>query len=278
MPILLGALSSLLIGISDTLGRSVSRRVNSVTHVATAMLAGILIALAIALAAGHEWISSDMVRGAVSGVLLAIALALMYRGMAISSAAVTSPLVAVFVGLIPLLWDLVRGATLSTMALLGCAMALVSLVLTTFNPNLGTRIRPGLLYGFASGLLFGVALITVGETSEASGAWPAVSQRVAGFAALVLFASRRAVPIFTPTRLLPLSVISGIAGTAGIVAFVIGAQKGDIGVVSVAGSMFPAVVVVLSTIFDDDEVRWWQALGIAGSIGGLSLIALGSSG
>jgi len=39
--------------------------------------------------------------------------------------------------------------------------------------------------------------------------------------------------------------------------------------------MFPAVTTGLATVFDDDQLRWWQAIGIAGAIAGTALIALG---
>lgn len=275
MPILLGALSSLFIGVSDAIGRSVSRRVDAISHVATAMLAGVGVAAVIAVVSGDDLIGRDLIRGGVSGLFIASALALLYHGMAVSSAAVTSPVAAVFVGLIPLAWDLARGAVLGATVLTGCIVALSSLALTTLNPNLADRVRSGVVFGVVSGVLFGISLIVVGETAESSGAWPAATQRLAGFAAMAALAWHRSVPVFSPGRLRRLSAVSGLVGTLGIVAFVIGLQRGDIGVVSVAGSMFPAVTAVLSAVFDDDELRWWQTIGIAGSLTGLALIALG---
>jgi drug/metabolite transporter (DMT)-like permease len=278
MPVLLGALSAALIAVSDTLGRSGSRRVSPVSHVSTAMAAGVGTAVVLALVLSNDLIAADVGRGALSGLLASTALALLYKGMADSSAAIASPVAAVFVGLIPLVWDLAGGADLSGLAAVGCGIGIGSLALTTFNPNLGNRVLGGLAYGLVGGVLFGAVLILLGATSEASGAWPVAAQRFVGFITMVFFAMRTAAPVFLPRRLLVLGILSGVAGTSGIVAFAVGAQTGDLGVVSVAASMFPAGVAVLSRLFDEDELHWWQAIGIAGAIAGTALIALGSDG
>ena len=278
MPVLLGAVSAVLIAVSDTLGRSGSRRVSPVSHVSTAMVAGVATALTWAIVLGNDLVGGDVVRGALSGLLASTALALLYKGMADSSAAVASPVAAVFVGLIPLAWDVARGADLTALAGAGCAIGIASLALTTLNPNLGDRVITGLAYGLAGGVLFGATLILLGETSEASGAWPVAAQRLVGFVTMILFAMRTSVPVILPRRWVALGLLSGVAGTSGIVAFAIGAQTGDLGVVSVASSMFPAGVAVLSRLFDDDELHWWQGVGIAGAITGTALIALGSDG
>ena len=277
MPVLLGAVSAILIAVSDALGRSGSRRVSPVSHVSTAMIAGVVTGLVWALVLRNDVIGEDLVRGALSGVLASAALALLYKGMADSSAAVASPVAAVFVGLIPLLWDVSSGAELTALAAVGCGVGISSLALTTFNPNLGNRVVAGAAYGLAGGVLFGAVFILLGATSEDSGAWPVVTQRLVGFMTMALLAARTAVPVVLPRRWLAIGLVSGTAGTTGIVAFAVGAQTGDLGVVSVASSMFPAGVAVLSKLFDDDELHWWQMIGIAGAITGTALIALGSA-
>lgn len=276
MPILLGALSSLFIGVSDTLGRSATRRSNAPAVVGTAMFAGAITATILAFIVPSEAIGRDLLFGCVSGVFMASALAVMYRGMATSSAAVVSPLAAVGTAFLPLVWDLARGAHLGVVSAVGCAVAIVSLVFTTYNPNLGSAVRSGVLHGLAAGALFAAALVFVGETSEASGAWPAVSQRATGFIAMALLATRQVGGLGLARNVRTIGLLSGTFGTVGIVSLIVGIQRGELGEVAVAGSMYPAVVAVLSAVFDDDQLRWWQGIGIGGAITGIALIALGS--
>lgn len=275
MPILLGALASLFIGISDTLGRSGAKRANSFSVVTLLMAVGVPITVVASLVVGGDLIGRDLLFGAASGLLIATGLGVNYRGMAETSAAIVSPVGAVLAALFPLLWDVFGGTRPSGLAWAGCAIALVSLGFTTFNPNLGGRIALGVAFGLASGVLFGAGIIFLGETMEASGSWPIVAQRSVGMVAVAVLAKSQGAPLMMPTGVRPIGVLAGLAGGIGMVCLIIGTQTGDLGEVAVAGSMFPAVVAVLSAVFDGDELRWWQGIGIAGAILGTALIALG---
>lgn len=239
------------------------------------MSIGVVISLTAALAMGSEWRIADIVSGGISGLLVAGGLGVAYRGMADSSAAVVSPISAVFAALLPLVWDIIDGLRPGALVSVGCAIAIASLALTTFNPELGGKVRIGVLYGILAGLLFGGGVVFVANTAEASGVWPAVSQRIVGFLLMAAVATRRSLPVFLPGPLRKIGWLSGLFGTCGMISWVIGSQRGDLGTVSVAGSMYPAVVAVLAASFDDDQIRWWQGIGIFGAIGGMALIALG---
>jgi len=274
VPILLGVLASLFVGISDTFGRVSSRRADSVSHVATQMLTGVAVALPVPFVLGNSLIGRDLLSGALSGVFVAGGLAVVYRGMALSSAAVVAPTAAVLAALVPLAWDIVGGTRLQSLEIIGCVVAIGALGLTTFNPDLGDRIREGMMLALFGGILFGLSIVFAADTSEASGAWPAVSQRAVGFVAMVPLALHRRVPVLLPPNVRRFGLAGGVAGAIGMIAWVLGAQLGDLGTVSVISSTYPAVVALLAARFDDDQIRWWQAIGIAGAIAGSALIAL----
>ena len=277
MPILLGALSAIFIGISDTFGRASARRADAVSHVSTQMFVGFFVALVMTQIVDSTFLVPDLVSGAISGVFVGVGLSIVYKAMAESSSAVTAPVAGVVVALLPLGWDvLFGGARLGALAGVGCAVAIGSLVLVTYNPRLGKGVvRSGLLLALTGGVFFGLAVIFAGDTSAESGVWPAVSQRALAFLAMVVIARRRSIPIFLPKRVMTLGVFGGITGAFGMAALIVGSQQGDLGTVSVVGATYPAVIVVLSTLFDDDEMRWWQGVGVAGAIAGTALIALG---
>ncbi len=275
MPLLLGVLASLFIGISDTCGRASSRRADSISHVSTQMLVGVFVTFPLVVALGSEPIGRDLVSGAGSGVAVACGLAVVYHAMAAASSSVVAPIAAVIAALLPLVWDLMTGGSLTALSGLGCALAVVSLALSSMTGDLGDRLRSGVTLAIAGGALFGLAIVLVADTSEASGAWPANIQRVTGFVSMVVLARMRNVPVFLPTGVRRFGLAGGVAGGLGMVAWAVGAQQGDLGTVSVVSSTYPAVVVVLATLFDDDTIRWWQAVGIVGAIAGTALIALG---
>ncbi len=273
MPILLGVLASLAIGISDTCGRASAKRADSVSHVSVQMFVGAIVAVPVALILGSQLIGVDVIKGALSGVSIAIGLSIVYKAMSEASSAVVAPTAAVLAAVLPLGWDLIGGTRLSTLAGIGCAIALVSLGLTTFDPDLGDRVKTGLFWAVIGGTFFGLSIVFVGDTSTESGAWPAAIQRLTGFVAMIPVARQRKVPLTLPPGVRRFGLLGGIAGAVGMVAWAIGAQQGDLGTVSIAAATYPAVVAVL-TLFDGDRLRWWQGLGILGAIAGTILIAL----
>ena len=273
MPVLFGLLASLGIGISDYLGRYCTRRSNATTTVATALMAGMGLALLLTVVVPSERLTRDIAMGAASGLTIGFALMFLYQGMAVSSTAVVSPLVAFFVAVVPLLWDVAGGADLSAAAIVGVTLAIAGIVITTISPDLRGRIGLGLMFAVASGLLFGIGMTIVGETDIDSGVWPAAGQRSVAWLTLLAYARIKSLPPLLPRELVWRGALSGAAGTAGMAMFILGAQRGSLGPVAVASSMFPAVTAVLAYLFDQEELRWWQAVGIAVALVGVALIA-----
>jgi len=275
MPIVLGALASVLIGCSDFLGRYGTRRSNAVTATSGAMLGGAISALIALALIPSVYALRDVALGASSGLLVGVALALLYEAMATSSAAVAGPLVALGAALIPLGWDALLGNRPSGLVLVGVVVAISSLLLVMYSPVLKGTLRRGVGLSLIASVLFGVSFIMVGEAGDDSGVWAPAAQRVTALVVMLTLATARRVPRLPPRSLMVPMLISGTCGSLAIVAFALGAQQGSLAIVAVSASMFPAVSATLAALFDEDTLRWWQMIGIMGVIGGISLMALG---
>ena len=275
MPIVLGALASVLIGCSDFLGRYGTRRSNAVTATSGAMLGGAISALIALALIPSVYALRDVALGASSGLLVGVALALLYEAMATSSAAVAGPLVALGAALIPLGWDALLGNRPSGLMLVGVVVAISSLLLVMYSPALKGTLRRGIGLSLVASVLFGVSFTMVGEAGDDSGVWAPAAQRVTALVVMLALATARRVPRLPPRSLMVPMLISGTCGSLAIVAFALGAQQGSLATVAVSASMFPAVSATLAALFDEDTLRWWQMIGIMGVIGGISLMALG---
>lgn len=277
MSILLGIAAAITIGLSDAFGRASSLRgQSSATHVITQMFVGTLVVLPFALVTNSAPIGRDLVFGALSGIFVALGLAAIYRAMADSSAAVTIPLAGVLAILLPLIWDLASGTRLSGTAALGCAVALVSLILVSFDGTMDpATLRRGLTLAVFGGLLFGLTFLFAGSTSPESGAWPAVTNRGFGLLGILAVAKAQGAPLLLAPSVRKFGIIGGIAGAIGMLSIIVGAQIGSLGLVSVLAGSSPAVTVVATSVFDEDRVSRTQALGVGGAIAGAALIALG---
>jgi drug/metabolite transporter (DMT)-like permease len=276
VPIVLGALASVLIGCSDFLGRYGTRRSNAITATSGAMLGGAVSGLIALVLIPSVFAGRDVALGVSSGLLVGIALALLYEAMATSSAAVAGPLVALGAALIPLGWDLARGNRPSGLVFVGVVVAIASLLLVMYSPALKGTLRRGIGLSLMASVLFGVSFAMIGEAGDDSGVWAPAAQRVTALIVMLGLATARHVPRLPPRPLLGPMLISGTCGSLAIVAFALGVQQGDsLAAVAVSASMFPAVSATLAAAFDEDTLRWWQMIGILGVIGGISLMALG---
>ena len=274
MPIVLGALASVLIGCSDFLGRYGTRRSNAITATSGAMLGGAVSGLvALALIPG-VFAASDIVLGAASGLFVGVALALLYEAMATSSAAVAGPLVALGAALIPLGWDVLLGNRPSGLVLVGIVVAIASLLLVMYSPALKGTLRRGIGLSLMASVLFGASFVMIGEAGDDSGVWAPAAQRVTALVMMLGLATARHVPRLPRRPLMGPMLISGTCGSLAIVAFALGTQQGSLATVAVSASMFPAVSATLAAAFDEDTLRWWQMIGILGVITGIALMAL----
>ena len=272
---LLGVLASVFIGVSDYYGRFCARRSHAMTSVGTAFIGGLGVTAVLLFFVPSAIDYEALVLGAASGALMAFALSAMWHSMAISSAAVASPVVAAFTALGPLGYGFVTGERPSRVVGAGIALAVVGLLVAVIVPDLGGRLQAGIMFAVLAGACFAIATVLLGRTNLDSGMWPAVSQRLV--ATVLMLAATRAmrVPQVLPRTLRLAGLVGGIVGGAGMASLIAGLQRGPVGEVAVAGSLYPVVTIALAVLFDEDRLHWWQTTGIAAVLSGTTLMTIG---
>ena len=275
MPVLLGVLASVLIGVSDYFGRYCTRRTQAMTSVSTAFIGGLGVTAVLLYFVPSTIGYEALVLGAVSGALMAVALSAMWHSMAISSAAVASPIVAAFTALGPLVYGLATGERPSRVVAAGIALAIVGLLAAVIIPDLGGRLRAGIAFAVLAGTCFAVATVLLARTSLDSGMWPAVSQRMVAMLLMLVATRAMRIPQVLPRGLRLPGLIGGMVGGAGMATLIAGLQRGPVGEVAVAGSLYPIVTIALAVLFDEDRLRWWQVIGITAVLAGTSLMTIG---
>ena len=275
MPVLLGVLASVFIGVSDYYGRYCARRAHAMTAVGTAFIGGLGVTVVLLYFVPSTIGYEALVLGAVSGALMAVALSAMWHSMAISSAAVASPIVAAFTALGPLVYGLATGERPSRIVAAGIALAIVGLLAAVIVPDLGGRLRAGIAFAVLAGACFAVATVLLARTSLDSGMWPAVSQRLVASVVMLVATRAMRIPQVLPRTLRLPGLIGGMVGGAGMATLIAGLQRGPVGEVAVAGSLYPVVTIALAVLFDEDRLRWWQVIGITAVLAGTTLMTVG---
>jgi drug/metabolite transporter (DMT)-like permease len=271
MAALLALLSSITWGSADFLGGLASRRVGALRVLTVSYPAGFLAIVPIAI-----WVipgnpSPDIMGWAVAaGAVGATGMVMFYGALARGAMGIISPLTAVMSAGIPVTVGLFRGEGLGWLAILGIIAAAIAVILISRERGEHLRTSPlslGLALG--SGVSFGFYLTVLGLAPIDSGIWTATIARVVS-SVLVIGA---AIMVLRPRWASPfpwtLALVAGSLDALANGIFQLAAQRGDLAIVAVIGSLYPAATLFLARIFLRERMSSIQAIGV-----GLALAAI----
>lgn len=275
MGLLFGALAAIFIGSSDFFAARSGRHAPSITVVRTAMVsAGVLTPILLLVIPSHV-IGGHLLIAAGSGVCMAIGLSMLYQGYRIAPMGIVGPSASVLLAVVPIVYDLVTGTTLKAITMVGMALGLLALGLTSYVKGGKGSPMMGFVLGSTSGILFGVGFTMLSRT-KASGLTPVIAQRWAAFAVLALMLPFDKGPLFTwNTKARWTGIWCGVFAGAGMACLQLGFKYASAGIVSVASSQFATVAVLLAVVFNKEHLRWWQSIGVTLTAIAVALMAAG---
>ena len=277
MAALLALLSSLTWGSADFLGGLASRRVGALRVLTVSYPAGFvaIVPIAIWVIPGNP--SPDIIGWATAaGAVGAAGMIMFYGALARGTMGIISPLTAVMSAGIPVTVGLFLGEGLGWLAILGIIAAAVAVFLISRERGEHLRTSPlslGLALG--SGIGFGFYLTVLGLAPIDSGIWTATIARAVSSilvigAAIIVLRPRWASP-FPWTLALVAGSLDALAN--GI--FQLAAQRGDLAIVAVIGSLYPAATLFLARIFLRERMSGIQATGVALALAAIVALSLG---
>jgi drug/metabolite transporter (DMT)-like permease len=178
---------------------------------------------------------------------------------------------------VPVLWDvLVLGTSPSTITSVGLMLGVIAIALSSYERENSDNGSASLLIASLAGVVLGILLILLSYIGHDAGASPLLIQRIVAFLVAISVARATGPRIFPSERsAFIVSFVAGIFGIAAVVLFVLALREGSLAVVSVAGSQYAAVAVLLGVAIRGQRMWWWQALGLGGSSLAVALIAIG---
>lgn len=281
--VFLGLLTAVFFGAGDFFGGLSCKRVSVAVVIALAHLIGLVGATIAAVFIAEEFLAIDFLIGAIAGLAGGVGLALLYRGLARGPMAVVAPLTAVTSAAVPAFWGVAGGESFSALAWIGIAIAGVAIVLTSLpSGQLASSRLTGqvIIEALLAGVFFGVLFILFDETSSTTAPWPVVGSRVATAGALLMWlqlarpAELRGIRS-TAAQTLPLIALTGLFDTLSNVLFLIATQIGDLTIVAVLSSLYPASTVVLARVVLDEKMTRIQLAGLVAALTATALIAIG---
>jgi drug/metabolite transporter (DMT)-like permease len=272
----LALVSSLAWGSADFLGGQLAKRYAAFFVVGVSQAVGLLLMLVSATASG-EWSAPGgwlpwAVLASLSGFT---GLGLFYAAMATGAVGVVSPITALG-GLGPIVLGLFLGDRPSGVQYAGLVVALIGVVLAS-GPELSgdTGARPVLL-AIGATVLFGVCLVAIAMGSQTSAVMTMTGMRatttavlaVAGVAAL-LTGRRQTAP---GPRDVGVMATIGVLDVSANLLYGVATTSGVLSLVSVLGSVYPVVTVLLAWQFLGERLTAIQYAGVALALGGVAAI------
>jgi drug/metabolite transporter (DMT)-like permease len=279
LAVVLAFSSSLCWGLADFLGGLQSRVRPLVTVLLVAQVAAVAIGVVFVVASGDAF--PDLGPAALAtgaGIAGCAALAAFYRGLAIGTMSIVAPVSATGAA-VPVLVGLAEGERPGTLQVAGIAIAMAGIVLAAREPGgaePSRAVRTSLLLAGLAALGFGTFFVLIDRATELGGApWSLLLVRVGEVALLgaLALALRPRMPSGAGDAA-PLLLI-GVLDFAATAFFALATEQGLLSVVSVVGSLYPAVTVVLARLVLAERVARSQEVGVVLTLAGVVAISAG---
>ena len=277
MASLLALLSSAMWGTADFFAGRLSKKHHPFAVLGVSQIFGLVVGILIVVISGN-WqgkvggFDGFLIPGALAGLFGYIGLACLYEGLSTGRMGVVSPISSLST-VIPLAYALITGDVLSTITLIGVAIALVG-VFCASGPELsqGLPLKPILLaLGAAAG--FGLALTFIAIGSQSSALLTMVAMRGATFFVTISLGIKYRTTGKFSKKNMPILIFIGAADFLANLLLGIACTKGLVSVAMVFGSLYPIATAVLAYKFLQERLLKVQYLGIALAVIGVSIIS-----
>jgi drug/metabolite transporter (DMT)-like permease len=279
LAVALALASSLCWGTADFLGGLQSRKRALITVLLLSQVAAVSLGVAFVVASADplpDLRPAALAAGA--GAAGGLALAAFYRGLAIGTMSIVAPVSATGAA-VPVLVGVASGERPGTLQLVGIALAMVGIVLAAREPG-GAEpsgaVRASVGLALLAALGFGSFFVLIDQATEDAGApWALMLVRVGEVTLLgaLALALKPGMPagVADAAPLLLIGTLDYLATAF----FALATTEGLLSVVSVVGSLYPAVTVVLARVVLSERVARSQEIGVVITLAGVVAISAG---
>lgn len=289
----LALLASVLWGVCDTLGGSLSRRLTTIAVLAVSQSVAAVGLLAYVLLVSGPRLTqpADLYPAIAAGICWMLGLAAFYRALALGTMGVVAP-VASAGAVVPVAIGVAAGERPSVLQAVGVAVAIIGVVLCggpSRNGDGHPRHLRDLQLAVVAAVCFGAELVLLDRTSASTDALLSlVPVRLTAWSLVMAVmavqrlrhARRRAAAAPVPAsetgaRVPVLALVAlGVLDLLAMAAYVVAGRSGALSVVAVLASLSPAVTVLLARWVHRERLQHVQQWGVLASVGGAALMAV----
>jgi drug/metabolite transporter (DMT)-like permease len=273
----LALVAAVAYGTADFAAGAASRRLSAGPVTVTVQACG-LAAAGVALLAfpGTGPSPAVLAWGAASGIGSAAGTLSLYRGMSAAPMSVVATVSAVLTAVIPAVVGVALGDRLSVPAGAGIVIAVLAIGLVSWQRDAGEgrHVRAGLGYGTLAGMAFALLFIALDRAGTGSGAWPLVPGQAVALLLVIPFA-RGIRALGTAHGPAALTLGAGLLGGTANLVFLAATGRGQLAIVAVLTSLYPAVTVLLARVCLAERWTRLQAVGLVTAAAAVVLLRIG---
>jgi drug/metabolite transporter (DMT)-like permease len=275
MPIVLALLSSLVWGLADFLGGTLSKKRKAIAVIGGSQSFGLLFATILSLAFGlWTWDTSVWINGIIAGALGLLGLVGFYTALATGQMGIVAPISSLS-AVVPVTIGLAQGERPGTMQVTGIVIALIGVVLAS-GPELKGDVDPRPVFlAFFAAVTFGFCVYFMAKGGQINPTMTITAMRATQVAVVLIMAL--AIMSFGGLikKDIPLLATIGVTDAGANILFAFAASLGLLSVVAVLGSLYPIVTVLLAWWIHKERLIPVQYIGIVVTFAGGALIAVG---
>jgi len=288
MVIFLGLTAAVLYGSGDFIGGMATRKLPVLPVLLLADTAGLIVALAVALASPGRAGLAGLAWGISAGLIGGGGLIIFYIGLATGPMSVVAPVSGLVSTVLPVGVALAEGERPGLGVYLGAVLCLVAIVMTSSAGDgagtpgaAGCAGRPGrgraIAYGVVAGAAFGLFFLLIRNAGQSGEFWPVAAGRIGELAVVLIAAAalRRSLsPGRADGRLLLAAAGAGAIDVVANLCYVGATRAGAFGLAVVLASLYPGFTVLLARVVLGERLRWVQRAGLALAAIGILLVTM----
>jgi drug/metabolite transporter (DMT)-like permease len=219
----------------------------------------------------------EIVLGAASAVAGTAGLACFFRAIAIGKMSLVVPIAAT-AAVVPVIVGIATGDRPGALQVVGMVVALAGVVMASREPGEeGERgsLAAGVLLAALSAFFIGFFFLAIDGASDGGAVWASLVNRITSVMLLLVAAAAVRPKLSAARPHLPALAVAGSLDVSANLLFASASTKSLISLVSVAGSLYPVVTVLLARQLLHERVHRIQEAGVIAALGGVILIAAG---
>jgi drug/metabolite transporter (DMT)-like permease len=272
--------AAVLYGVGDYFGGRATK-VSASTSVTFLGQFVALILLIVLVAIGNTPVMplQDWFWSGLAGAGGVIALVAFYQAMSLGSMTVVAPIAALIGMCSPVIVGLLQGERPASIAYLGMILACIAVALVgdvLDHHDLPTPMR-AIVLAVISGLGFGVIFVCLAQTSQDSGLWPLLGQRIVSVSTVAIVGSLGARRLKVARPVIWYAILSGMLDTTANGLYLLAIHGGLLSLVGVIISLYPVSTVAIAIFVDHEKLHKSQFIGLLIAAAALSMIGYASN-